>query len=1180
MGPPWKFQFLQDVVRQERPTIVFLCETLSNKERMEWVRTRLGFQGMIVVEANGRSGGLSLLWKETNQVELLSLSKYHIDVVVNVAGLQSWRLTSFYGEPNRNMRRKTWDLLKNLARDSNLPWCVMGDWNNIIAQTDKKGGAPYPQWLLDGFNEVLAEIGLNDLKLYGHQYTWEKGRGTEAWLEIRLDRAMATGDWFELFPLARLYNLEGTPSDHSPIFMMPTNRSSMGGKKRFRFENAWLTEPCVNTLSVIHGRQKGMVPYCRRSQNQEGAWVDWQNGLQNHITQFYTDLFTAAHTNHVEVIDAVSQSISQTHNRELLQEVTKDESFFCSGEILQGLNETNIILIPKKKNPTKVSDLRPIVLCNVLMKVITKVLANRMKDMLEKVVSESQSAFIPGRLISDNIMVSYEIMHYLKKKKIGKDGYMALKLDMSKAYDRVEWEFLKAIMRKMGFSDWRVHLVLKCVTAVSYSIVHGLSSLIRKYEAKQWIRGIKICRKAPTISHMFFADDSYFYCKAGTKEARKVLELLEVYEHASGQKVNKAKSSIFFSTNVIQYNKEEICFLMQMPEANEHSMYLGLPNLLGRNKSALLGYLKERVNAKIKTWDGKFISRGGKEILVKSIVQALPSYAMNVFLLPLEITRDIEKSISKFWWNSSQSSASKINWMSWERMAKYKTAGGMGFRNFRDFNIAMLGKQGWRFITNPSSLVSRLYKEKYFADTEFIHAKVGNNPSFIWRSIVEAKQLLIAGIRWRIGRGDNIQVLDQPWLMEEDNPFVTTSSQSLEDKTVKDFLIAGKNQWDVNLVREHFNERDQGCILNISLNSSSSEDMIYWRFEESGLYSVKSAHKHLQVQKRQWTIEDNSSIWKKLWRIKAPPKALNLIWRALSQCLPTMSQLQAKHVPVQSNCPVCKSATETIMHSLVNCPIARQYWLIVLPGKQWDAHMEFMRWIKMVFDSENNSKCAQVFMVCWTIWRARNDLVWNHKYTRVGRIVAEAKQHLTQWNIAQSRLSQASLQPAVEGDGASVWARPLPNIVKVSVDVVVFEDRDAVGFGLIARGSDGRLITAKSIVHPHLVSPVTAEAMAIKEALSWIDVMQWPHITVESDCLVVIQAIRSNTPMRSYFGVIIEECRSLLKRFHKVSLFFVKRSANMVAHQLARESYNYPGCSFDRRSVPVNVQNCIEMDLK
>ncbi|XP_074347538.1 uncharacterized protein LOC141686399 [Apium graveolens] len=485
---------------------------------------------------------------------------------------------------------------------------------------------------------------------------------------------------------------------------------------------------------------------------------------------------------------------------------------------------------------------------------------------------------------------------------------------------------------------------------------------------------------------------------------------------------------------------------------------------------------------------------------------------MNVFLLPVEVTRDIEKSIAKFWWSSSQSSSSKINWMSWERMAKHKTAGGMGFRNFRDFNIAMLGKQGWRFIINPNNLVSRLYKAKYFADSDFIHAKIGNSPSFIWRSIIQAKQLLREGIRWRIGRGDSIQVMNQPWLMEEDNPFITTNSQSLEGRTVDSFLVTGIRQWDVNQIQEHFNTRDQG---------------------------FKSAYRYLQLQKGQWNIEDNSSIWNKLWRIKAPPKSLNLVWRALSQCLPTMSQLQSKHVPVQSTCPVCKSEAETIMHSLVNCPIARQCWFMVLPGQYWDVNMEFTGWIKMVFELESKSKCAEVVMVCWTIWRARNDLVWNQKYTRVTRIVAEAKQHLTQWNFAQNRLSWASLQLSVEGDGAVVWVRPVTNTVKVSVDAAVFEDRDAVGFGLIARDSDGMLIAAKSIVHPHLVSPVTAEAMAVKEALSWIDEMQWATVALESDCLVVIQAIRSSAPMRSHFGVIIEECRSFLARFHKVFYFLL-----------------------------------------
>lgn len=144
MGSPWKIQFLQDVIRQQRPSFVFLCETLSSKKKMEWVRTRLKWQEMIVVEAQGRSGGLTLLWRVPDHVKLLRISQNHIDVEVHVDDIQPWRLTGFYGEPNRNLRRRTYDLLRTLARDSNLLWCVVGDLNNIASQEEKRSGGCIP----------------------------------------------------------------------------------------------------------------------------------------------------------------------------------------------------------------------------------------------------------------------------------------------------------------------------------------------------------------------------------------------------------------------------------------------------------------------------------------------------------------------------------------------------------------------------------------------------------------------------------------------------------------------------------------------------------------------------------------------------------------------------------------------------------------------------------------------------------------------------------------------------------------------------------------------------------------------------------------------------------------------------------------------------------------------------
>uniref|UniRef100_A0A803PWX3 Reverse transcriptase domain-containing protein n=1 Tax=Cannabis sativa TaxID=3483 RepID=A0A803PWX3_CANSA len=221
---------------------------------------------------------------------------------------------------------------------------------------------------------------------------------------------------------------------------------------------------------------------------------------------------TSGYSNWNEITDCVLPLVSASQNQELLNPVSAEEvkaslfdmnpdkspgldgmtpafyqkswaivgadvvatmqNLFASGELLPGFNDTNLVLIPKKKNSIVMGDLRPIALCNVLYKIVSKVLANRLKGLLDQIISPYQSAYFPGRLISDNILVSFEVLHYLKRKSQGKKGYMALKLDMSKAYDRVEWPFLEAILVTMGFHQRWINLISACVRSVQYHIVH------------------------------------------------------------------------------------------------------------------------------------------------------------------------------------------------------------------------------------------------------------------------------------------------------------------------------------------------------------------------------------------------------------------------------------------------------------------------------------------------------------------------------------------------------------------------------------------------------------------------------------------------------------------------------------------------------------------------------------
>ncbi|KAL0374377.1 UNVERIFIED_CONTAM: putative mitochondrial protein [Sesamum radiatum] len=216
------------------------------------------------------------------------------------------------------------------------------------------------------------------------------------------------------------------------------------------------------------------------------------------------------------------------------------------------LNLTHIVLIPKCDEPETVSQFRPISLCNVIFKIASKCIANRIKPFMNSIISATQSAFIPGRLITDNIIVAYELNHFLKAKKGGQKGFAAIKLDMSKAYYRVEWPFLESMLcRSLRQGDpLSPYLFLFCSET--------LSDLFMEAQRSGSIRGVKIAKNAPCISHLLFVDDILIFCDASLGAMQDVANLLTKYEAVSSQKVNLEKSSMVLSRNVNAIDKDSL----------------------------------------------------------------------------------------------------------------------------------------------------------------------------------------------------------------------------------------------------------------------------------------------------------------------------------------------------------------------------------------------------------------------------------------------------------------------------------------------------------------------------------------------------------------------------------------------------------------------------------------------
>lgn len=344
-----------------------------------------------------------------------------------------------------------------------------------------------------------------------------------------------------------------------------------------------------------------------------------------------------------------------------------------------------------------------------------------MKPLLSEIISPHQSAFVAGRSISDNVLITHEILHYLRTSSAKKHCYMAVKTDMSKAYDRLEWSFLRNVLNRFGFHPTWVAWIMECVSSVSYCfLINGstkgrvdptrglrqgdplspylfilcsevLSGMCVRAQEQGSLQGIKVARASPPLNHLLFADDTMFFCKSDRSTCRQLTCILERYEAASGQCINLLKSAVTFSGKTPIAARRQAKEILRIEGEGGVGKYLGLPEHFNRKKKDIFAGIVDRIRQRSHSWATNYLNAAGKQVLLKAVLAAMPSHAMSCFKLPMSLCKQIQTILMRFWWDAKPD-VRKMAWVSWSKMTMPKLAGGLGFREIEQFNDALLAK--------------------------------------------------------------------------------------------------------------------------------------------------------------------------------------------------------------------------------------------------------------------------------------------------------------------------------------------------------------------------------------------------------------------------------------------------------------------------------------------------------
>jgi hypothetical protein len=820
--------------------------------------------------------------------------------------------------------------------------------------------------------------------------------------------------------------------------------------------------------------------------------------------------------------------------------------------------------------PQDLTQFRPIALCNVLYKIASKVLANRLRPVLEEIISEEQSAFVPGRLITDNVLIAYESIHYLRRKK-GKTGSCAIKLDMAKAYDRVEWTYLRALMLKIGLAPQLVDRIMVCVESVSFSVrvngqfsaffkpsrgirqgdplspylfllcAEGLSCLLKFRGPNYLARGVRVGIHAPWISHLLFADDSIIFSEAYEASAIRLNNILEVYRRGSGQLVNKAKSAIFFSKNCSEEMKEAMHRGLDIESEALMEKYLRLPTALGRSSSEFFEHLPTTIKKLVNGWCPKKLSSAARGVLIQAIAQAIPTFSMSCFQLSAKTCKKIVSCIARFWWGGDENQW-KMHLTKWSDLAVPKAIGGMGFRDLRKFNQAMLAKQGWRLLSNPNSLCAKVLKGKYYPNGDFLNASNKKNSSHTWRAIKHGRVAPLKGLIKRVGNGSTIRIWEDPWIPSNSGFKPVFKPANANAVLVNELLSPDASTWNDSMLEANLCAADINAIKSIPCGKLE-EDTWAWGPEVHDNFSVRSAYHLLCTNSSSDPIHSTSRgnanpIWKSLWRPSAPPKVKTFWWRVFNNFMPCREVLHKKHIERMPTCGACGAQSESAMHALLECEWAKIFWNEVhsLTGVKIP-NLHPRSWASDLTDGSflNEKDTCMVLCGMWAIWKARNDRRHGNISLPLMKVVHWAL--VIAYDLWNAGIKHGSVnKPKIR----TLRHPPDDGWTKINVDGAFSSEEGASG--AIARDHRGLFLAVKAIWYPNAANALSMEAHVIRDGV------------IETDSLVLSKVLNSGNFKGSEIVSILFDIVELSKVFCGFSVVFIRRAGNVAAHICAQYS--------------------------